>query len=349
MALIRPSARRGMAIALTAWSIASLCLADPTPPPTPSPHALVTAAEMLYQRKLPEACDLVLKLGLQAEDLTDSDRVRLQILIAMRQLDRGDKDAAWLSMGKALELDRDAQLPYFATDGARALLEDRRGVLPTPPAPRRDPVPPKPAVTREPAARPLFRAMDGMYQEMQLEAADAVLDLTGARSELSKEERAQVLLRKGILRMEADEEGRARTYFHDGLEMDRRAKLPVYVPPKTMRAFESVRASLPPEPTPPQRPPAGTKPPIAAQTVDRTGAGMIVGGTFALVGGTVVFLASGQPSDGGGRTFGAVLGLAGAALLTGGIVWQAQSTPLALRVNVAPTYQGGLVLASGRF
>jgi hypothetical protein len=332
------------------WVVAGLCLASPAPPAQP-PHILITAAETLYRRKMPEACDLVLKLGLEAKDLTDADRVELQLLTAMRRVDDGDEDAAKKAVDLALKLDRSAQIPPFApTDRARLLLEDRRALLPPPPrnASRNTPLPP--TVNREPAVGPLFRAMDGLYQEMQLDAADVVLDL-GSQLQLTQEDRAQVLLRKGILRMEVSEEGQARTFFQRGLDADRRAKLPEYAPPKTLRVFQSVRAALPPEPVAPAS--ASAKPrgsPTATQDMNPVSAWLTIGGGAGLVIGTGVLIESSQtPTNQGGQVVGSLLALAGLATLGGAILVQAQPELLQVRVNVAPTYRGGMVLATGRF
>jgi hypothetical protein len=180
-----------MAFTWCLWTVAGPCLAAPASP-APPPHILITATEALYRRKMPEAFELVLKLGLEAKDLTDADRVQLQILTAMRWVDAGDEDAA----KKAIDL--------------------------------------------------------------------------GSQLQLTQEERAQVLLRKG--------------------------------------------------------------------------------GGGALVTGAVVVMASGPTqANQVGQAVGAILAIVGATSMVGGILLQAQPELLGMRVNVAPTYQGGLVLATGRF
>src|SRR5262245_11417164 len=73
-----------------------------------APHALVTASETLCQKKMPEACDQVLGLGLKATDLDINDRARLQLLLSVRRLDVSDEPGAQKAIDEALKLDRKA-------------------------------------------------------------------------------------------------------------------------------------------------------------------------------------------------------------------------------------------------
>lgn len=95
--------------------------ANPAPPPS-----LATAAEMLSERKLFEAGDVVSKLGLVSPDTTENERVRLYLVQAI-QRGASDEVGAQSAIAEALKLDRGAQMPAFASPDARRLLEEHPG------------------------------------------------------------------------------------------------------------------------------------------------------------------------------------------------------------------------------
>ncbi|HZN94653.1 MAG TPA: hypothetical protein VFB81_18185 [Myxococcales bacterium] len=350
-------------VALALCGAHEVCLAATPDSSPPQPHVLVGLGEVLYQRKMADACDLVIKLGFEAPDLTDAERGRLHLLAALRRLDGNDETGAVKAIKEALNLNRYAQLPEFASSRARDLLESARASLPPPPRKRRGNAPtlfpgtgqaPAP-VPREPPAGPLCRAADAMYQNMQLEAAEVALDFAGTQPDqpLPREDQSQVALRKGILRMEAGDENRARAQFQRGLELDRAAKLPEWVPPKTLGVFQSVRVKMPPEDAPGKVKPqveAGGKTAEPAPSLELKD-GLLIGGGVALATGAIAIIASSNQTSPNqtGQIAGAVVGTAGVAMLVGGLVLTYRPEILRMQVTVAPTSQGGLLMATGRF
>jgi len=133
----RPDGRLGLVLA-GLFSFHAICFAGPgaSPAEAPPPHGLVTAAQALYQRKLPAAFDLVIDLGLKANEVTGGDRARLLLLLAMRQLDALDEAGARKATGEALLLDRGIQVPPSAGRRARGLELNRRAGLPAYAPPR---------------------------------------------------------------------------------------------------------------------------------------------------------------------------------------------------------------------
>lgn len=78
--------------------------------------------------------------------------------------------------------------------------------------------------------------------------------------------------------------------------------------------------------------------------------GLLAAGGLGVAAGLVVFIASsGNPPNQTGQVGGVLVGLAGLGLFGGGLWLQARPELLSMRVTVAPTYQGGLVLATGQF
>jgi len=314
----------------------------------------VAVAEVLYQRKMVSACDVVIKLGFEAQDLADADRAQLHLLVALQQLDAGDERSAGKAIKEALKLDRNTRLPRFASPRAAELLEDARALLPT--VPRQ---PPPASVTRESPGGPLCRAVDAMYRYSQFDAADVVLDFADNQP-LSKEERAQIMLRRGILRVEADQEERARSFFQSALELDQRARLPEYAPPRALRAFEDIRIKMAGDApiarankaTGPKPPPSAGQSPASPSdpTLDLRN-GLLIGGGAALGVGAVVFIASSAqtPQNQTGQVIGGVVGGVGVAVLVGALVLTVRPEVLQMRVTVAPANQGGMLLATGHF
>jgi len=221
------------------------------------PHPLVAAAETLYQRGMPQACDELLKLAYVATGLTDDDLVRVQFLAAMRELDEQNQLGARRALSQALQLDRAAAPPPSSSDRLRALLDEVRAQLPPgPPAKSkeaRQAAAMKAANAREPAPRVLLRAVDTLYVSLQIEGAGIVLGLAFSSTPLTAADRTHLVLRRGILAMESNE-NEARTAFREALGADPKAVLPDYTPPKTRGVFEEVKiavSTLPP-PSPPR-------------------------------------------------------------------------------------------------
>src|SRR5689334_11815850 len=65
-------------------------------------HPLVTAAELLYQQGLPQACAELMRQASMAPGLTDDDLMHLQLLTALRALDEGDEVGARSAVSRAL-------------------------------------------------------------------------------------------------------------------------------------------------------------------------------------------------------------------------------------------------------
>ena len=260
--------------------------AEPGPAPIPQ-HPLVTAAEALYQRGLPQACGELMKQAAMALGLTDDDLVHLQFLTALRALDDGDELAAHRALAHALRLDPSAAPPSFALKLSTMVQEARMklsGSLPSDDRNARLAVARKTAGEREPAHAVLLRAVDALYKDLQIDAAAIVLDLVRAST---APVRAQVALRRGVLRLEAADEEGARAAFKEALEADRGTTLPGYAPPKTLRLFEEVRGAL-------RAPAVGAAPPVASAAPPE---GNILSGSRGwgvLVGGAgLVFVAGG--------------------------------------------------------
>src|SRR4051812_15789687 len=220
-------ARYGRLLGLSlvgALGVQGLCLAA-TAPPAPPP-SVMSAAEMLAERKLSDACEVVSQLGLASPDTTESERVRFHLLLAMARAGASDEAGAKRAISEALKLDRGAQMPAFASPDARRLLEEVRATLPP----------------RERPAQALTRAADALYQGgLLLDAATLVLDLTSRAQPLSPEDQAQVTMRRGLLLMEAGEAEKAASAFAETQKLDPKAHLPGYVPPKTRKAFDDAR------------------------------------------------------------------------------------------------------------
>lgn len=348
-------------------------------PPAAAPQpSLATAAEMLSQRKLAEACEVVCKLGLDAPDVTDSDRVRLYLVVAMQRADVADEVGAQKAILEALKLDREARMPSFASNNARTLLDDVRARTPPPPPlpkPAKQSQPPgfvlfsgedhpreAPARATRPAERPavaLSRAVDALYGSMQLEAADLMLDLAERAQPLPKDEQARVTLRRGILLMESGEEEKAASAFQQAQELNPQIKMPEYAPPKTLRVFldahakfaapSDVGAKAPAAPTPASEPEAhsAAKPERPGLELGPTLLGV---GGVTLSFGALTFLASAiQRGLVWGEVMGGVIAGVSVAAMVGGLVIINRPELLALRVTVAPIDRGGVLVAAGHF
>src|SRR4051812_47122944 len=99
-----------LALALLA-APASGAVPEPTSVP---PHPLVSAAEALYQRNLPQACSELMKQAAMTPGLTDDDLVRLQFLAALQSFDEGNELGARQSLARALQIDPSVTLPPIA-------------------------------------------------------------------------------------------------------------------------------------------------------------------------------------------------------------------------------------------
>jgi len=215
------------------------------PAPAAGLHPLVIAAEVLYRQHLPESCEVLIQMASAPPGITDADLVRLQFVAAMRAIDAGDEMTARQALAQALQMDRTAAAPAFASPRLRELLEQARSLLP----PATGNARPSPAGgEREPVPVALLKAVDALYTKLELDGAGVVLDLVRSAGPLSAEYRAQVSVRQGILRMEAFDEPGARAAFRDALEASPRISLPRYAPPKAVRVFQEVRATLPAAP-----------------------------------------------------------------------------------------------------
>jgi hypothetical protein len=269
----------------------------------PAPHPLVAAAETLYQRKMPQACDELVKLASMAPGLTDDDFIRLQFVVAMRGLDENNELAARRSLSQVLQIDRSAEPPPFAPPPLLRMLKEARSQISG--RSSRDKVSRlvdanKTAGAREPASRALLKAVDALYVALELEGADVVLVLARSTTPLAAADRAQLALRQGILKMESFEDGAARAAFRDALEADQSIRLPDYVSPQALRTFEEVRLSVPTLAAVPNRQPTRAPQPVAMTLTAAPLArpppenasrqwGLIVGGTgLAILGGGAV-------------------------------------------------------------
>lgn len=216
---------------------------EPEKNPVP-PHPLVTAAERLYQRSFPQACDELVHLASVAPGLTDDDFILLHFLTALRAFDDGNNLAAQRAVSQALQVDRSAALPPFASQ-LRKMLEETRARLP-PETESRDQASRlreagKAASQREPAHQALLRAVDTLYERLQIEGAADVLDFARSWAPTSASDQTELALRQGVLRMEVADEGAARAAFREALEAAPGPSLPGYAPPKTIRMFEEVK------------------------------------------------------------------------------------------------------------
>jgi len=277
-------------------------------------HPLVVAAETLYQRSLPEACDELLKLASMASGLTDDDLIRIFFLATMRDLDEQNELGARRALSQALQLDRAAAPPPSSSAQLRALLDEVRAQLPPARsaksegarlADRR-----KAASAREPAPRALLRAVDALYANLQVEGAGAVLELARSSTPLAAADRAQLVLRRGILAMESSDESEARTAFREALEAEPGVLLPDYAPPRTRGIFEEVKLAVSAPAATPALPPAPAKPAVAAATPHARPGGP--------AGTQIAPLPAGRPVESTTRTWGLAVGGAGAALILGG-------------------------------
>jgi hypothetical protein len=258
------------------------------PPGEVPAHPLVLATEALYQGKLPRACDDVLKLAAASPGLTDDDLVRVQLMTAMRALDEGKEPAARRALSQALQVDRSAQAPPYATQQLRAMLEKVRRSLPSSaPSPGKESrlaAARKAAATREPAPRALLGAVDALYTDLQIDGAGVVLDLARASTPQTAADRAQVALRSGILKMEGGEEADARAAFREALQADPGVHLPDYAPPKTLRLFQEVTRASGVATVTPKLPPVQAVAPAPSRSLapgDSQRWGLITGGAGA--------------------------------------------------------------------
>ena len=264
-------------------------------------HPLVTALETLYQRRLPQACDELMKIASMSPGLTDDDFIRLQFVAALRGLDEKNELAARRAVSQALQIDRSVEPPPFATPQLLRMLKEARLQLSSRHSSRdkasRLAEASKAASAREPAPRTLLRAVDALYTAQEFDGAGVILDLARSATPLTASDRAHFALRQGILKMESFED--ARTAFRDALEADRGVRLPGYVSPQVLRTFEEVKLTVPAVTASPERQPSRSTPPAATLTAalpTRTPPGnasrqwgLVVGGTgLACVGGGAV-------------------------------------------------------------
>ncbi|HYV43363.1 MAG TPA: hypothetical protein VFA20_00820 [Myxococcaceae bacterium] len=264
--------------------------AEPAASPFPA-HPQVMAAEALYQRHLPGACDVAMKSAWMAPGLTSDDLIHLHFLTALMSLDAGDDPAARRALSQALRIDRSAE-PAPVANRLRQILEETRAQWPAD-SPRgddnsRQEADRKAVAERKPATDALLETVDALYGNLQVdgavEGAIAVLDL--AKS-LAAQDRAKVAVRRGVMLMEsAGDEPGARAAFREALEADRGVSIPKYAPPKTRRLFQDVTQTVTP-----------------AQPSSPAGSG-----------------GHGNPLVDGSRPWGLAAGGAGLALLAGGAV-----------------------------
>jgi hypothetical protein len=147
------------------------------------------------------------------------------------------------------------------------------------------------AAPGEPPARSLTRLVDALYQELQFDGALASLELAGRYGPISKEDQAQLALRRGLLWMESFEEAKARRSFQDALALDRSARLPAFAPPKTVHLLEELRSALPPPTVVMKLAPAPPPPPGLRSWAWAPAAG---GAAMGIAGGVLYLLAKGN-------------------------------------------------------
>jgi len=227
----------------------------------PAPHVLVVIAEMLLEKKLPQAAEVVVRLGLSTSDLSQAERARLHLVDATLLANAKDEQGARQAIASALSLDPAAMLPDVAPARLREIMEDARALSIV----QRRPPAPASASPRQPPAKSMVKAVDELYKSLQLEAADLVLQLATQYQPLLPEDRVQLMLRRGLVKLELFDEAEARRAFQEALDTDRTTKLPAGVSPKAQRILEELRMALP-APAPPP-PPLEEKP--AMPRVDR--------------------------------------------------------------------------------
>lgn len=265
------------------------------------PHPLVAAAETLYGRVLPQACDEVLKLASTATGLTVDDNIRISFLGAMRDLDERNELGARRALSQALQLDPAAVPPPSAPRRLNTLLDQVRAeVHPGTPAKgaeaRRSAK--AAASAREPAPEALLRAVDALYAT-QIEGASTVLEMALSSTPVTAANRTQFALRRGILAMESADEREARAAFYEALAAEPAVLLPGYAPPKTRGIFEDVKHMVSARTATAEHPPVQ---PMASATA------------------TAALSPVEQPPANGQRTRGLVAGGAGVAMILGGVV-----------------------------
>jgi len=221
--------------------------------PAPELHPLVSASEVLYRQHLARSCDEVRRLASTAPGITKSDRARLHFLAALRAFDDGDKQAAGMALSQAVQMDRSAALPSYVPAGVLGLLHEAQGQMAELPANEEsgdEALLASQAGAFEPPSKMLLRAVDVLYDKLQIEGAGVVLGLLRSSS-LTPDDAIQVALRQGVLRMEMHDEAGARVAFRQALMDDRSASLPPFVAPKIQRLYDEVRLAIPVAQSPP--------------------------------------------------------------------------------------------------
>jgi len=208
------------------------------------PHVVVIAAETLVQRNQPEAARLIAREALASPGLTRAERARLHLVNAMLLPEKDDLGRR-KALGAALSLDRTVSFPGSVPAQLREMLEDARSMLP--PASGPSPAPsPGEAAGRVPPARSLIHMVDVLYKDLQIDAADIVLQVAKQYEPFTAGDQVQIAVRRGIVKMDLFDDAGARRAFQQALDLDRSIKLPDYAPPKTTRQFNEMRAALQP-------------------------------------------------------------------------------------------------------
>jgi len=201
---------------------------------------LVAAEERLVDHHLYSAARAGLPTAEEALGLTATDRARLHLVDAILLSEERNVAGARRAIADALSLDRTVAFVVVAPPTLREQLEEIRQQLPTGPVPL--PLAAE-AALREPGVKALLRLVDVLFKRLQFEGAAAVLHLAVQVDSPSAEERGQSALRRGLLRLEANDEVEARRAFQEALEVDRTAQLPEYASAKARRLLEELRTA----------------------------------------------------------------------------------------------------------
>lgn len=121
---------------------------------------------------------------------------------------------------------------------------------------------------------PMIEAIEKLYEKSSFEEALVVLDMANRAPENDDRDRERLAILEGLLHGELLKEDAARKAFARALDLNPRATLPDYAPPKTVKLFEDMRRAKealirPQKPLqPPQVPPGSPGPDGRPKVVD---------------------------------------------------------------------------------
>lgn len=221
------------------------------------PHPLVVAGQILYERKPTSWCDEVVQLAKTAPGLQNVERAQLHLLAALRAIDDGHEAQAKHEIARALRLDPSVPVSPGALLRLHELIAEVRS---QPPEESVQDENGGEAATSERVLKVVIKVMDLLLEDLKDQDAKLLLESTRTRMTLNADERAQVELRWGILKMDQGDIPGAKVAFREALRTNRSMELPRYATSATHNAFNEVKYIL-------QDPVVVTPPPVTVNTI----------------------------------------------------------------------------------